>query len=106
MKVWTISILLLIFIALTIPLVMADGQGSLYKGKPKTMAKVEKRTDPLIGFKKLLGVEEHSNVDIIINGKHVATIPDNSFIIDIPISEECVNEFQYATLNWYLCEVT
>lgn len=104
MKSTFVIILLILLVFFTFSIVTADS-GTVTVGKVRTPAKVEKRTDPLIGFKKLIGVENQSNVDIIINGNKVATIPDNSPIIDIPISEECVNEYQYGTIGWYHCEV-
>jgi hypothetical protein len=102
MKVWTISILLLIMIAMTIPFVTAEDK--FVGGKIKTPAKVELKTDPLIGLKKLIGIETKSNVEVVINGELKAIVPDNSPILDVVVSEECIHIWPYGTLQWYNCE--
>jgi len=99
MKVWVISILLLIMICLAIPFVTAEKK--IGKGTP---ASVEFKSDPLIGLKKVIGMETSSTVDVVIDGKMLATIPDNSPLVDVPVTEECL-VYQYGTLNWYNCEV-
>jgi len=104
MKVWIISVLLFLIICLTIPFVTAEEKGGIdLGGKIRTPAKVEIREDPLIGLKKLIGIESVSNVEIFINSKLMATIPDNSPVLSRTITEECL-VYQYGTLNWYNCE--
>jgi hypothetical protein len=102
MKVWVISVLLLLMICLTIPFVTADDKD--HDHKIKTPAKVEIKSDPLFGLKKVIGMETESKVDVVINGKWMATVPDNSPVLDVVISEECLKEWPYGTIQWYNCE--
>jgi hypothetical protein len=101
MKIWVICILLLVLVGLTFPLANADN----VKTKKGTPAKFEIKSDPLIGLKKVIGMESASNVDVIINDVKMATIPDNSPLVGIEPTEECLKFFSYGTKAWYECEV-
>jgi hypothetical protein len=109
MKWWTVSILLLVMVGLSVPFVTADEKGAINpidgKEKIRTPANVEMRSDPFIGLKKILDPNAKSNVDVIVDGKTLATIPDNSPLMDIPVTEDCLQEHPYGTLNWFNCEV-
>ena len=100
MKLWVTSVLLLIMICLTIPFVTADKK--IGTGTP---ASVEFKSDPLIGLKKVIGMETSSTVDVMIDGKRVANIPDNSPLVDVPVTEECLNQHPYGSIHWHDCEV-
>jgi len=109
MKVLTISILLLLLICLTVPFVTADKTGTVSDiGKiKKTPAAVElKPIDDLAFAKVAIGWDANTDVEVRINGKWEATIPDDSPIKDTPITQECIALYPYGSLQWYQCEVS
>jgi hypothetical protein len=109
MKWWTVSILLLVMVCLAVPFVTAD-KGvvtDLSKKKIKTPAAVEiKPIDSLAYAKQSIGWKANTDVEVIINGKWMATIPDDSVIKEVQITQECIAEWPYGTLQWYRCEVS
>jgi len=109
MKVLTISVLLLILIFLTVPLVTAEDNvvekpgGKI--GKITTPASVEFKKDIFSPIKKIIGVETNSDIEVNINGRRAAIIPEDSPLIDVPVTEECLDLHPYGSLYWYQCEV-
>lgn len=103
MKWWAVSILLIIMIALTVPFVTADDKKGDFG---KTPANIEKKAiDGLAPLKKAIGMDANTDIEIIINGKRAAILPENSPLITVPITNECVREYPYGSLQWYQCEV-
>ena len=75
--------------------------------KKKTPAAVEiKPVDSLAYAKKAIGWEADTDVEVTINGKLAAMIPDDSPIKDVQITQECIAVWPYGTLQWYRCEVS
>jgi hypothetical protein len=105
MKVWTISILLLLLICLTIPFVTADKPGGDIGKVKKTPATVEiKPVDSLAWAKVNVGWEADTDVVVSIEGRTVAKLPDGSDIIDITPTKECLSLYNYGSTAWKNCE--
>jgi len=105
MKWWAISVLLILMICLTLPIVTAESKGGKIT-KVSTPAKVDKKSvDSLAPVKKLVGWKTDDHIEITINGKKAAILPPNSPLLDIPVTNECVAQYPYGSLNWYNCEV-
>jgi hypothetical protein len=111
MKWWAISILLLILICLTVPFVTAEDKVVVKSGgkigKISTPAAVElKPVDSLAPIKKVIGWKVNTDIEVTINGGKAAILPDDSPLIDVPVTEECLSQHPYGSLYWYQCEVS
>jgi len=105
MKVWVITVLLLFLVCLTVPFVTADDPIEFKDKKPiRTPAAIEYQRDLLAPVKGPLGFEL-APVDITIDGKWVASIPEDSPLFDIPATEECLRQFPYGTIQEVQCEL-
>ncbi len=109
MKWWAITILLLVLTCLTIPFVTADekegGQPPLNeKPKLKTPAVIDYKRDALAPVKRIVGLKVDP-VEITIDGKWAATIPENSPLFNVPTTKECLNKWPYGTIQWVSCEL-
>jgi hypothetical protein len=111
MKWWTVSILLLLMVGLSVPFVTADEKGIItpIDGggiiKIRTPASVEIRADPLIDLKRLIDANVTANVDVVVNGERLGNYPEGSYILDVPVTQDCLAEHPYGTVGWYYCEV-
>jgi hypothetical protein len=111
MKVWTISVLLLFLVCLTVPFVTADKK-SLEEAEPiglkekpfRTPAAIEYQRDILAPIKEPLGLKVDP-VDITIDGKWVASIPEDSPLFNIPTTNECLSLWPYGTIQEVKCEL-
>lgn len=105
MKWWTITILLLVMVCLTVPLVTADGKGGGILDKKRTPATVEiKPVDSLAFAKVAVGWEADTSVDVTIEGRLVAKLPDDSPLRDITPTKECLALYNYGSTAWKECE--
>lgn len=105
MKVWVISILLLFLIGLSVPLVMADEKEfpPITEKEKKTPVMVNYKRDPLAVVKEPLGLKVDP-VEITIDNRIVARIPEDSPLFNIPTTRECLNQWPYGTIQWANCE--
>lgn len=108
MKIWVITVLMLFLVCLTVPLVTADTKtiintdGKIKKG---TVVPVEyTNPDILFPVKKLVGVETTATFEVRINGKVAAIIPEDSPLMGMEVTQECLNQHPYGSLYWYQCE--
>jgi hypothetical protein len=104
MKVWAITLLLLFLVCLTVPFVTADNPIEFKDKKPvRTPAAIDFKRDALAPVKQIIGLKVDP-VEITIDGKWVATIPEDSPLFNMPVTEECLKQWPYGTLQWAKCE--
>lgn len=108
MKVWTISVLLLFLVCLTIPFVVADEDTVIIEPKEKeyfkrTPADITYNHDLLAPVKEVVGWEVNP-VEISIDGKVIASIPEDSPLFNVPATKECLAKWPYGTIQWVQCE--
>lgn len=107
MKWWAVSILLILLVCLTLPIVTADSKkGDISGGKIKTPVAVElKPIDSLAPIKKIIGWKVNTDIQVVLNGKVSALLPEDSPLIGIPVTKGCLAQHPYGSLYWYQCEV-
>jgi hypothetical protein len=113
MKVWVISVLLLVLVGLAVSFVTADESNPEDIVKEtlvpdthpfKTPADIKYTRDLLAPVKEVIGMEVKP-VDITIDDQWVASIPEDSPLFDVPITKECLNRFPYGTIQEVRCEL-
>jgi hypothetical protein len=100
MKPWVICVLLLVLVVVSIPFVTADKPALIKKGTP---AAIDYKRDALAPIKTTIGMKVDA-VEIKIDNKWVATIPEDSPLFDIPTTKECLKEYPYGSIQWSACE--
>lgn len=115
MKVWVISVLLLVLVGLAVSFVTADEANpedivkeilapTLEKHPFKTPADIKYTRDLLAPVKEVIGMDVDP-VDITIDGKWVASIPEDSPLFNVPSTKECLDRFPYGTIQEVRCEL-